>query len=176
MKKTVLYVLVVIFAMCIFFTSCNKKASSITETSTVTDTAVQSMNSKVSLIVNGNDLSYVNYVSLNYEKQYAELPLTAIMEALGANVEWVSEKNVSIVFNNTKYVLNPKKKTLKKEGDSFNIIALPPGTKHGGYYQIRDKEFIVDSDSARHFIYMTGAKITIDFDSASIKIDFDKKT
>ncbi len=63
---------------------------------------------------------------------------------------------------------------MQKEGDSFNIIAVPPGTRHGGNYEICDKEFMIDSNCLDHFMYLLGARITIDYDRDVVTIEFVK--
>ena len=128
------------------------------------------MNNDFKLIINDSDISLGNYISINFQKKYAKLPLIAIVETLGCDVEWYNKNKVTITFDNNVYILNPVEKTLKKKGDSFNIISIPPGTKHNGYYQIEKNEIIIDSDSIRHFINLLGAKITIDYDAGIIKI------
>lgn len=174
MKKITIFILLIV--MCIFTSFCDQNTSSTINNSLMSSKDVQNMNNNFTLIVDGRDISLHTSLSINYEKQYAELPLLAISEALGGEVKWVNEKKVKIVFNDTQYILNPTQKTLKKEKDSFNIINVPPGTNHGGYYQICDKEFIVDSDSLCYFVNLLGAKITIEYDTAVVTIDFDRNT
>lgn len=164
MKKQVLCILMAI--VCLFISSCDKIASSSTPFEGSED-----INNNFRLIVNGDDVPHNNSVSINYEKQYANLPLIAILKALGGKVNWINEEKVTILFNDTSYILNPMKKTLKKEGEAFNIIAVPPGTGHGGYYQLSDQEFIIDSDSLRYFINLLDAKITVDYNNSVVKIE-----
>lgn len=162
MRKPFIFILSVI-VMCVSCSSCNK--------SDLLYERVSDTDNDVTFIVNGKDISSENFVSINYEEQYAELPLIAITEALGGEVEWVSNKKVFILFNGTNYILNPTKKTLKQKRDSFNMIALPPGAQHGACYQIGDEEFIIDSDCLRYFLRLLGAKITIHYETASVIID-----
>lgn len=71
--------------------------------------------------------------------------------------------------------MNPSKKTLKKKGDSFNIIAVAPGATHGIYCETLEQEFIIDSDSVSYFLYLLGAKIVIDYDCDTVIIDWKTK-
>lgn len=170
MKRSIVCILLII--TCILLSSCSKNSSAADAPESSGD--ARDRNGHAMLIVNGKEITSENSASIDYEKQYAKLPLLAILEALGGETEWVNEEKVTIVFNDTLYVLNPTQNTLQKEGDSFNIIALPPGTRHGSYYEIRDEEFMIDSSCLDHFMYLLGARIAIDYDRAVVTIDFVK--
>lgn len=70
------------------------------------------MNKNCKLIVNGKDITSGNYVKLNYEYHYAELPLTLVMKALGAKVEWQSNTTAMITFGGKDYILDTTKDSL----------------------------------------------------------------
>ncbi len=122
------------------------------------------------LIVNGKDITDSNFVLLNYTSEYAALPLTAIAEELGAEAVWHSRYKTTITYNDKNYTLNVPCCTLCDEKESFNEIALPPGTNHGAFYMAYGREFIIDSDSFCRFLQTMGAEIDIDYDSAIITI------
>lgn len=167
-------VCIILMIACVLLSSCSKNSSAADASESSGD--AQDRNGHAALIVNGKDITSEKLASINYEKQYAQLPLLAILEALGGETEWVDEEKVTIAFHGTTYVLNPAQNTLQKEGDSFNIIAVPPGTRHGGYYEICDEEFLIDSNCLDHFLYLLGARIAIDYDRALVTIDFVKNT
>ncbi len=125
---------------------------------------------KCTLIVKGKDITDGNFILLNYTSEYAALPLTAIAEELGAEVVWHSRYKATITYNEKNYMLNVPCCTLCAERESFNEIALPPGTHHGAFYMAYGYEFIIDSDSFRRFLKIMGAEIDIDYDSAIITI------
>ena len=133
----------------------------------------QYINEDVSLIINGTSISS-NNLYINYEKQYAILPLITISKELGCEVIWHSEKKVTITYENDTFYLNPTKNTLfKGKKKDFNIITLPPGSNHGAYYKIDkdNKEFMIDNHSITLFLNMLGANIREDYENRIIKID-----
>ena len=126
------------------------------------------------LIVNGTDISADNYVYLhdktsNY--RVAELPLTAVMQALGATVEWENQNSSIITFNNDVYILDTTKSSLVRQGTEENMIAAAYGLPHDPYYKLIDDEFIVDSDTIQWLIQNMGATIKIDYDTHIIYIE-----
>ena len=129
------------------------------------------MGNNCQLIVNGKDITENVYVHLNLEQRYAELPLTAVAKALGASVKWEKATRATIKFDGKKYVLDTAKNSLYDRETNANLIALPPGTPHAAYYQVRDGEFIVDSDTMWGFVYLMGARIKINFDERIITIE-----
>lgn len=159
-------------AMCFVATSCGKNDTGAKDTSSTSQEATQNIRADYKLIVNGKDIAAGTAFSINHEKQYAEIPLTAALKALGCQVEWVNEKSVEIRYNDTVYVLNPSEQTLVKSGDSFNFIAVAPGAAHGLYCETLDREFIIDSDSVSYFLSQLGAQITIDYENNTVKIDW----
>lgn len=165
-----LIVCIILMIACVLLSSCDQNSSAADASESTGD--ARNGNGYAVLIVDGQDITSEKLASINYEKQYAQLPLLAILKALGGETEWVDEKKVTIDFQDTTCVLNPTQNTLQKEGDSFNIIAVPPGTRYGGYYEICDKEFVIDSNCLDHFLYLLGARITIDYDRAVVTIDF----
>lgn len=133
----------------------------------------QYINEDVSLIINGISISS-NNLYINYEKEYAILPLITISKELGCDVIWHSEKKVTITYEDDTFYLNPIKNTLfKGKKKEFNIIDLPPGSNHGAYYKIdkNNKEFMIDNDSIMLFLNMLGADIRVDYENKIIKID-----
>lgn len=171
MKKIIMCISLAL-AVCFLVSSCGKNDVTTESNSLTNYEDMQNMNNHLKLTVNGKDISSDKFLSINHEKQYAEIPLIATLRALGCQVEWVNEKRVKIIYNDTIYILNPNKQTLKKRGDSFNIIAIAPGATHGIYCKTLDQEFIIDSDSVSYFLYLLGAKIVIDYDCNTVIIDW----
>lgn len=168
MKQIFLCGLIII--LCVVISSCNSCPTTTTSNNNSSSKENQEMNNEFKLYVNGSDISSENYVFINCQEKYAKLPLISIIRSLGCEVKWYNNNKVTIGLGDDIYTLNPTKKTLKKKGDNFNIIALPPGTNHKGYYQIYKNEFIIDSDSMRYFINLLGAKIDIDYNAGIINI------
>lgn len=188
MKKIIIYTLL-IFLLCVA-TSCNSNKSLINDRTisyyeTAEDnnlltnndysnnyTEEQNMSNNYKIRVNGNDILFEESLLINHEEQYAEIPLLATLRALNCQVEWINDKNVKIVHNNIEYILDTRKNTLQKKGDSFNYIAIAPGATHAVHCKTMNGEFIIDSDSIRYYISILGAKIIIDYDKNVVEIDW----
>lgn len=159
-------------AVCFCVVSCEKNDTGTKGTSSTNQEETQNLPVSYTLIINGKNIASDTAFSINHEKQYAEIPLTATLSTLGCQVEWVNEKSVEIRYNDTTYILNPSEQTLVKSGDSFNMIAVAPGAAHGLYCETLDREFIIDSDSVSYFLSQLGAQITIDYENDTVKIDW----
>lgn len=122
------------------------------------------------LIVNGKELGDV-YLKLSYEYRYAELPLTLIMEELGATVEWNDKTTATVTFDNKEYTLDATKGSLVEKGSTFNVLVAAPGSKHGVFYRVVEDEFFIDSDSAKLLlINVMRAKMSIHYDNRVVDI------
>lgn len=122
------------------------------------------------LIVNEKEITVTNHVRLNYEYHYAELPIIAILKELGANVEWQSETTANIALNGKGYFLDISKASLVNKGNDFNFLIIPPCSNHGTFYQVADKELIIDSDSARLILMEIGFTVNINFEDGIVNI------
>lgn len=132
----------------------------------------QKMDNNCKLFVRGVEIAAGHHVALNFEQRYAELPLIAIVKALGAKVEWKNETTATITFDDEEYVLNTAENSLIKAGRTANILIVAPGATHGSYFQVIEGEFVADSDSMLYLLtYLMGAKIRIDYDTLIVNID-----
>ncbi len=123
------------------------------------------------LLVKGKDITSGNYVRINSEKGYAELPLLAILSALDAEVEWRNNTTAVIAINHREYLLDVQKGSLVEQGGSMNLLVVSPGTNHGTKYQVIDREFVIDSDSVKGFlIHVIGVTVRIDLTGKVITI------
>lgn len=130
------------------------------------------MDAAYKLVVKGKEIAVSNHIKLNYEHQYAELPLTAIMKELGARVEWQSKTTAKITFNGKDFILDTTKGSLVEMGKTFNVLVVAPGSKHGTFYRVVNNEFIIDSDSAKLLlINIMGVKISVDYDYRIVNIN-----
>lgn len=128
------------------------------------------MDDSCMLIVKGKEIADTP-IKLNYEYHYAELPLTTIIKELGAKVEWKDKTTAKIKIHEKNYFLDSIKGSLVAEGDTFNILVVAPGSRHGVFYRTVGNEFIIDSDSAILLLMnIMGAKISIDYDNRIVKI------
>lgn len=166
MKKSVICI-AILLVIGVALSACGKN-----EPAAMQDTpkAYADTQKRFTLIVNGEKISSDKALTVDPEKQYTEIPLLATLKALGCQVEWVHKSRVKITYDDTVYILNPSKKTLRKRGDSFNIIAVMPGAAHGVYCEAAGEEVIIDSDSASYFLYVLGFEISIDYTDATITV------
>lgn len=150
----------------------SKASSTQTPSKTTSSGDDSKLNTECKLIVNGNDITNGNHIKINYEKRYAELPLTAVVTALGAKVEWQSKTTATISFGGKKYILDTTKNSLVEDGSTFNVLIVAPGSTHGSFFQVVGNEFVVDSDTAKLLLANNmGAKIKTDYDQAIVSID-----
>ena len=132
-----------------------------TENSTTENEGVWDVTNNYTLLIFGEEVQMNIPLSINVEDEYAELPLITIIKKAGGTVDWVSDSNVKIVFDGKKYVLNPLENSLYEEGslDNFDFFTLPPGTHHGAYHKLYDREYVVDEDVLRHFLFLHGIRV-----------------
>lgn len=131
------------------------------------------MKNNCKLLLNGKEICSDCYVNINFEHQYAELPLIKILIEMGASVIWQNENIANISIKGNNYVLNTENITLKKLGSkSSNYLMLAPGSNHGTICKNVAGDFICDSDTISYFIvYELDAKMTIDYEQAIINIE-----
>lgn len=143
-----------------------------TERTTVTS-GDTTMNPNCRLIVKGKDITAGNYVKLNYEYGYAELPFLAVIKELGATVQRQDKTIVKVMYDGVVCTLNMEEGTLFEDGKNYmNAFILRPGSNHGSHhYSVIGDEFIIDHFCSRGVIeHRMGAKIDIDFEKGIVKI------
>jgi len=119
------------------------------------------------LIVNNKEITSENIkIHRSLQIDYAELPLTEVLNALGFDIEWLDNNTAKMVYNDEKYILNLAEVSFIKESENFNLIRIPPGSRIY-YYKALDRELILDSDTI--YWLMSDAKRRI-----KINIDHDK--
>lgn len=114
------------------------------------------------LIVAGYDISDGNYIEFHEAPRYVALPFTAVLKALGAQVEWKSEFVAEIEFNEAKYTLDTREASFVKEGSNTNCIIPAPGSQV--HYQVVENEFVLDHITLRTIAMILGITIRIDID------------
>jgi hypothetical protein len=138
-----------------------------------TEESENEMKYECKLIVNGKDITEDNYVKLHKEQRYAELPLVAIMQALGADVDWKTEEIAELTLYETKYVLDIRNNSLVVEdgGNDFkyNIITPPPGSSV--QYKTMERELIIEHIVIRDLLDMLSMTMTLNYQDMSIIID-----
>jgi len=120
------------------------------------------------LFINGKDITEGNYVKVHYSGAY--IPFRAIMENLGAKIDWDTENNEALLNCNGKgYILETETFSLVEVGTSVNILILPPG----GYYycQIINDRIIMNDQAMQTIIRLMEAKINVNYDELAININ-----
>lgn len=104
-------------------------------------------------------------------KEFAELPLTKVLNGLGATTEWIDDKNAKIVLKDRKYTLFVGDTSLPylggtslmEDDKNLNLLMCPPGSTTYSC-KAADKEVIVDSNTILDYMYFMGENISIDID------------
>ena len=122
------------------------------------------------LQVNGEDItSDDKYIKFEHNGVY--LPFRAIMESLGATVNWIAEQDIILLTcGNEEYVLETKNNySLVKAGTSFNLLMPPPG---GSYYcAMIDDRIIMDRNTMQVFTNLMNATINVNYDERIVNIN-----
>lgn len=117
------------------------------------------------LFVNGTAIATKSKIRFNCTSE--ELPLLAIMKALGADVQWNNAMTeVKINFEGLYST------TLNTKSADFGLL-LPPGTEEG-VRRVEGNEIIMDSDSIYMILNAIGATVNI-LDRDSLEISIIKK-
>lgn len=119
------------------------------------------------LFVNGKDIAPDNYVKFYEIKNYAFVPLTAILEEYGATVKWTSELDAIITLDSKNYILDAGKCTLREENGTENLLVpyFAPGTeseKDAPLYTRYKDDFIVDNYTLQGALNELGFNYTVD--------------
>lgn len=114
------------------------------------------------LLVKGNKVTSENPPKLYYN--YADLPLIAVMEALGAQVNRRSETSTEIVFNDKTYLLNTYERTFYEAGNKTDNLLNKVDGGSTFVYSVGN-ELMVDNTTLCSVLSDMGEKITVKFDT-----------
>ncbi len=117
---------------------------------------------KYDLKVNENVIGALDYADLTIHRP--QLPFTAIVEALGMNIEWESENVASVTDQCESYVLDIKDCTMLKKDDlsTPNYLLSAPGEPIS-YYTV-DQELYLDNITLRQALYQLHMPVDINID------------
>ena len=120
-----------------------------------------------SLFVNGKEVTVKNPIKIYFD--YAELPLTTVLENLGGNVKWQNDNIATISFKGKKYKLDMEKISVIKVGRKLDNLIMPIT---GGYrfYETVDRELILDSNMIQQVLKQMGAEISIAIDRSQFVV------
>ena len=113
------------------------------------------------ILVSGKKIAAGDYVVINEQKQNAEIPVLAILEALGADVERTQGGKVTIRYAGKTFDMDT-------ESDDFGF-PIPPGTTNAVRKCI-NQEILMDADSAHALLRAFAATMQIDYENGIISV------
>lgn len=116
------------------------------------------------LIVDDKNITEGNKVIFHKLPDYTLLPFTAVLETLGAEIEWTDEETAEVLFNGKNYIFVKKELSLIDIQDEYGINLMDP--LPGGILrtEISDDELLLDSTTFRWIIKEMGMDVLIDVD------------
>lgn len=80
------------------------------------------------LFVNGEETGIHVQISSSDTRIYSMLPLIAVMQELGSDVEWMDSNQATVDFRGVTFLLNLEEHTFFKEGTDSNLLIPAPGS------------------------------------------------
>ena len=96
------------------------------------------MDTQKILIVNGQSLAAASHMI--FTSDGAMVPLVEVLEALGAEIQWVNDCTAKIIFKGKQYSLNTGTAELIQEENQANCLIPAPGSSV--HYQVVDGVFV----------------------------------
>ena len=128
------------------------------------------------LIVDGVAISEKGYsveVPEDEGYDYLLLPLTSILEAFGAEVQW-EEKNIAIiVFDEKTYILDARRVSFVDQESGMEYIELAPG-QVGIFHKQITNELLLDHDTLATITLRMGIRISHSSNSDTLTIAIDR--
>ncbi len=110
-----------------------------------------------------NDMLLENEVIANVSSKCVVIPVMGCFEALGAKIEWYTDTEADLVFENENYTLDIDTMTLSKSDDPYsNYLFGIYGSEYVFFAQ--GKEVFMDSITFTTFLERFGINIDIDVD------------
>ena len=126
------------------------------------------------VVNNGTAITENVVIHFKENSNYADLPFTEVLKALGFNVEWMNDNVADMTYNDIKLRLDLEEASLTKEGFNSNLIIPPPGSRTFNY-KVLDNELILDSNTIHSILY-TIRKIHISIDSENLIVYITEST
>jgi len=124
------------------------------------------------LIVDGEVILTEDVVYMHLEERYVELPFLAILNKLGATINWENQTTARIELNDRIFILNAERQSLYEEGVPIDWLSPPPGGGFKTYASLFDYEYVIDNYRSVRFIeHICSRKITIDYKSSTVVIE-----
>lgn len=126
-------------------------------------------NSDITFVVNGKELSKDHYVKFSEKSEYADISLSAIIEALGGKIFWANSENADVFLNGKHYIMGAVYGDFVEIKTDKNLFADKDGAVHSNPQKING-EFIMDNRSIENLMENLGYKMEIDFENKTITI------
>ena len=124
------------------------------------------------LIVDGKVFPTEDVVYMYLEEYYVELPFLAILNRLGATINWENQTTARIELNDRIFILNAERQSLYEEGVPIDWFSPPPGGGIKTYASLLGEEYVIDNHRSVEFIReICSRKITIDYKSLTVVIE-----
>lgn len=128
---------------------------------------------RLQLIVKGKYLTEVPYHIASdeaYPDNYAYIPFTATMRALGAAFDWQSDTTAKMKYNGETYIFDTENAILCKKGTDINLITPVSGGKM--HYEGVGEDFAVDSNTFEGFFMLEhfAVRVIVNLDSKTVNV------
>ena len=120
------------------------------------------------LIVYGEDITAGNHAVIEYDKGRIELPLIAIIKAMGGEIEWKDKANAAVILNKHELMLNIEEHTLVDIENGHDY--LEPILEYWPEPFTLGDELIVDDDYIRELLPLADARMLVDHISMIVTI------
>ena len=157
-----------------------------TQTTTMTGEAVmlekyvKTYENNADLYINGQNVSEQTCVRLYTQKKRCVVSLMYIALYLGCAVYENTENEYTIVYGDDSYTLNTLENTMKINNNPMNIIGDPdpivnPDAESANhhidpYYKRTEADYLIDSNTLNHFLYLLNYEMLIDYKCATVNI------
>ena len=105
----------------------------------------------------------------------AVVPLIAVLKILGAEVVWRDGRTADIAIEGKQYVLDLEAHSLIEGGETFNLIATPPGGSN--LYEEAEKELFLSAGTMSAAFRLMELPVVshVDYEAATVTIGYDAR-
>ena len=145
------------------------------------DSYAKKYENNATLYINKQNVSDKTYINLDLENNRCIVSLMYIALYLGCDVYENSEHEYTFIYDDDNYALNTLKNTMTFNNNNMNLLGDPtpivnPHTESAKkhitpYYERTETDYLVDSNTINHFLYLMGYEILVDCDSKIVTIN-----
>ena len=109
-----------------------------------------------------------------FPDESAKVPLLSVWEAMGAEITWVSDDIVEILFEENQFTLTLSDKTMyftnsEQYDPNLNVLVSPPGNSTGSCDYL-EKDLLIDQTILHMVFWVQGKSIDISWDKQDRQI------